>query len=234
MSDKVLIAVQARSTSERLPNKWKVLINGKTVMDRVIDAIQSSASFINNGRGDVEVSTCLVVPDGDEIARKHGHHITIFQGPEDDVLKRYHDAAIRMNCDYIVRITGDCPMIPAFVITKHILIATKHKFDYVTNTREDLRTCPDGHDVEVISRRLLNWCGENATKHFDREHVTTYIKSHMPDWATDANIISYTDDSHLKLSIDTEDDVEFVRTYDHLIQRKIKLAKGRSAGFFRI
>lgn len=234
MTSKVLIAVQARSTSERLPNKWKVLINGQTVMDRVIGAIQSSASYINNGRGDVQAQTCLVVPFGDEIAKKHGHHITVFEGPEDDVLQRYHNASESINCDYVVRITGDCPMIPAFVITKHILTAEKHGFDYVTNTRDNIRTCPDGHDVEVISKRLLRWCHETATAPSDREHVTTFIKSNMPDWATEANIISYTDDSHLKLSIDTSEDVEFVRTYDSLMNRKIKIAKDTAKGFFRI
>lgn len=234
MKSKVLIAVQARSTSTRLPNKWKKMVNGKTVLDRVIDSVQSSANYINNGQGTVEVSTCLVVPYDDPIIMAHGHHIMIFQGPEHDVLTRYHEAAIRVNCDYIVRVTADCPMLPAFVTTKHILTATKHGFDYVTNTREELRTCPDGHDVEVVSKRLLSWCSENAKTEYHREHVTTFIKEHMPDWARDANLISYTDDSHLKLSIDTEEDLEFVRVYDDLINRKIRLAKANSVGFFRI
>lgn len=234
MTKKVVIAIQARSTSQRLPNKWQVLINGSTVLDRVIASVQSSASFINNGKGDVYVSTCLVVPHGDAIAKKHGHHISTFEGSENDVLSRYVDAIRRYDADYIVRITGDCPMIPAFVITKHILCATKHGFDYVTNARPELRTCPDGHDTEVVSRRLMEWCGEHATSDYDKEHVTTYIKSHKPDWAKDANIIGYTDDSHLKLSIDTEEDVEFVRTYDSLISRKIRTAKELSSGFFRI
>jgi len=234
MSSKVLIAVQARSTSTRLPNKWKIDINGSTVMDRVISAIQSSASYINNGRGDVQAQTCLVVPFGDEIVNKHGHKICVFEGPEDDVLSRYWNACNTMGSDYVVRVTGDCPLIPSFVITKHILTAVKHNFDYVTNSREDLRTCPDGHDVEVVSKRLMKWVFDNAVSDYDKEHVTTLIKSDKPGWAKDANLISYTDDSHLKLSIDTQEDVDFVRIYDALIVRKIKIARETSSGFFRI
>jgi spore coat polysaccharide biosynthesis protein SpsF (cytidylyltransferase family) len=232
--DKVLIAVQARTGNTRLPDKGSQLINGKTVSDRVVDAVKSSASYINNGKGNVEAHTCLLVPQGDPMVKKYSHNILTLQGSPDDVLSRYYDAAQKMDVDYIVRITGDCPMIPPFVITKHILCATKHRFDYVTNTREEIRTCPDGHDTEVISRRLIEWCNAHAVKKEDREHVTTYIKRHMPDWARDANIISYTDNSCLKLSIDTEEDLEFVRLYDDLINRKIKSAKNSSPGFFRI
>lgn len=234
MSHNVLIAVQARSTSTRLPGKWKVDINGQTVMQRVINAIKSSANYINNGRGEVEVGTCLVVPEGDPIIKEHGHEIAIFQGPEHDVLTRYHKALSAMDPDWIVRLTADCPLIPAFVITKHILCATKHNYDYVTNTREELRTCPDGHDVEVVSKRLLQWAHETAESAYDREHVTTIIKSKLPPWATDANIVGYTDNSHLKISVDTEEDVEFVRAYDDLLERKFRKAKRMSNGYFRI
>jgi len=231
---KVLIAIQARNGSSRLPGKWNIPINGQTVLERVINQAQSSASFINNGKGDVEASACLVVPTGDPIVKKHGHHITVFQGSETDVLSRYYDACERMGCDFIVRITSDCPMLPAFVITKHILTATKYDFDYVTNTREEIRTCPDGHDVEVISSNLMRWAHETATSDYDREHVTTVIKSQFPSWARDANIISYTDESHLKISIDTPEDLEFITTYDQIIDKKIRIAKQMSAGFFRI
>lgn len=234
MSKKVLIAVQARSTSERLPGKWKVDINGQTVMQRVIQSIKSSASYINNGRGEVEAQTCLVVPYGDLIIKAHGHEISIFQGPEHDVLTRYYNTVKAMDPDYVVRLTADCPMLPAFLITKHILCATKHGFDYVTNTREELRTCPDGHDVEVISKRLLVWAHETATSAYDREHVTTIIKAGLPSWARDANVVGYTDNSHLKISVDTQEDVEFCRTYDALLNEKIKRAKRTSAGFFRV
>jgi spore coat polysaccharide biosynthesis protein SpsF (cytidylyltransferase family) len=204
------------------------------MLERVISSVQSSASYINNGRGEVEAQTCLVVPKGDPIAKTHGHHITIFQGPEHDVLRRYYDAMCAMDPDYIVRITADCPMLPAFVTTKHILSATKHNFDYVTNTREEMRTCPDGHDVEVISKRLMQWAHQAATSDYDREHVTSVIKERLPSWARDANIIGYTDNSHLKISVDTQNDLEFVRTYDEMLNKKIRLAKSKSNGFFRI
>ena len=234
MTTNVLIAVQARSTSTRLPGKWRVMINGHTVMDRVIAAVQSSAHYMNNGKGDIKAQTCLVVPFGDELAKKYGHRMSVIEGSESDVLERYHQAAETMGCDYIVRITGDCSEIPAFVITKHVIKAVDHNFDYMTNTFEDARTCPDGHDVEVISRKLLDHCHKHATTEYDREHVTTFIKREMPHWATVGETVGYTDDSHLKISIDTMEDVEFVRTYDVLLNRKIANVKRRGSGLFRI
>jgi spore coat polysaccharide biosynthesis protein SpsF (cytidylyltransferase family) len=233
MTTKVLIAVQARSGSTRLPGKWKILINGVSVMDRVISAVQSSANYMNNGRGDIHAQTCLVVPFGDEIAKKHGHNITVFEGPEADVLRRYYDAANSMKCDYIVRITGDCPMLPAPVITDHVSCAVRHEIDYLTNAREDTRLAPDGHDVEVISRKLLDWCQQNAFTSDDREHVTTLIKRSPPKWADTSNFGGWVDDSHLKLSIDTQEDVEFVRTYDSIVNRKLTDNRDKYGGVFR-
>jgi spore coat polysaccharide biosynthesis protein SpsF (cytidylyltransferase family) len=211
-----------------------MLINGVSMLDRVIGAAQKSAGYINNGKGNIQAQVCLLTPVDDPIANSYRHKVTTFEGSEEDVLSRYKDACDRMRPDYIVRLTSDCPMLPPFLITKHIIIATNHGFDYTSNVEPSIRTSFDGSDVEVISRKLLDWADKEATEQADREHVTTIIRSVRPDWAKFANLVGYNDNSHLKLSVDEQCDLDFVRAYDELLHRKIKKAKELGEGFFRV
>lgn len=231
---KVVIAIQARSTNTRLPGKCLMDINGIPMLDRVINAAQKSAGYLNNGKGNVSVDTCLLVPFGDEIARSHRHRIATIEGPEHDVLTRYAEALKRFDSDYVVRLTSDCPMIPPFLITKHVLIATNHQFDYTSNVEPEIRTSPDGFDCEVISKKMLQWVDKNALDKHDREHVTTFIREKRPSWGKYANLVGYNDISALKLSVDTHEDLEFVRMYDQVLHEKIEKAKRIGEGFFRI
>lgn len=230
---KVVIGIQARSTSTRLPNKISALINGRSVLDRVLLAAQKCASFINNGKGDIMASVALLVPTGDPIANKYRHKVALFEGSESDVLSRYLMVRQALNPDYMVRITADCPLLIHALITKHIVVACKHNFDYVLNCDPDLRASPDGLDVEVISARLLDWIGQTATTTAEREHVTFRLRSNKPEWARAALIIDRTDQSHLKLSVDTEEDLEFARIYDKQLYEKDQKARAKYDGVFQ-
>ena len=210
MATKVLIGVQARSGSTRLPKKAMALISGKTVLDRVLAACKVSAKYLNASRG-CETRLVLLTPKDDELAREFRTRCDVREGPELDVLERYVEAATHYDADYIVRITGDCPLIPSFVISKLVTLAQVNSYDYVSNVDERFRTTLDGADCEVISRDLLHDTWERATVAADREHVTTLIRRSPPEWAKIGFVCNYFDMSHVKLSVDTEEDLERVR-----------------------
>lgn len=235
MPSNVLIAIQARLNNTRLPGKCRLLIAGVPMLERVITAAKKSSFYINkSGRDDIKVEVCLVVPEGDPLAQEYKNHCPVVQGSESDVLSRYHQAMEIFKPDYVVRLTSDCPLIPPFVITKHIVNAISHGHDYVSNVDPAVRTSPDGWDCEVVSSKLLRWAWENAKEEYDREHVTTIIRSSPPSWASVAHVVGYLDLSHLKLSVDTEEDLFFVRTYYDILTRKINTAKDSASGMFRL
>jgi len=101
-------------------------------------------------------------------------------------------------------------MLPPYVITKHMSIAINNDADYVTNSHPEYHTAPDGHDVEVFSRKMFDWIDEKAITDWDREHVGTYVKERPPKWAKIIHLIGFTDQSATKLSVDTEEDLERV------------------------
>ena len=233
---KVTIGIQARSANTRLPGKCMMPINGVPMIECVLRAAEKSANYVNNSESatKIKVGVCLLTPHDDPIANAYRSKVFTIEGPEHDVLERYGMMLRLTESDYVVRITSDCPLIPSYVITGHIARAVKYQFDYVSNVHEACRTSPDGFDCEVISAKLLKWTLENATSQHDREHVTTLIRSNPPKWCRAAHIVSYTDLSHLKLSVDTEEDMMFVQTYSRILGDKIKEARKTAEGFFRL
>jgi spore coat polysaccharide biosynthesis protein SpsF (cytidylyltransferase family) len=219
----VVIGIQARSTSNRLPGKALELIDGKPMIQHVIDSCSKAARYINNfnHRTRTHVRVAMVVPEGDELARTFRNRCHVIEGPEHDVLARYLMLAKHLEADYLVRITGDCPLIPPYMITKHIKIALVNGYDYLSNVDEEFRLSVDGNDVEVISRRLVVWAGETAKEARDREHVTTIIRRETPSWAKVGHVFGFMDLSNVKLSVDTSEDLERVRAHYQVTKDRI-------------
>lgn len=207
---KVLIGIQARSGSTRLPDKARVLIAGMTMLDRVIENCRIAAPHIQR-RTQSTVEIVVLTPKGDPIVEEFSDRVEVIEGPEHDVLSRYKVAVDKKCPDYIVRITADCPMIPSVNITNLTDLAVNKGYDYISNSDERFRTSIDGEDCEVISRRLFETVAEIAVKPYDREHVTPLIRRSPPDWAIIGLSLNYFDLSDIKLSVDTQEDLDRVR-----------------------
>jgi spore coat polysaccharide biosynthesis protein SpsF len=222
----VVIGIQARSTSERFPRKWAAMLEGKQLLQHTIDSANWCAKYINKHslkprpaghagmipKKRVVVQTVLAIPDGDELATAYRGVVPIISGPEHDVLERYRLVAERLDADYVVRVTGDCPLVPSHLIRKHIITATENGYDYTSNVDEETRTAPDGYDCEVISRRLLDYVAANAHDKYDREHVTPMMRREPPEWATTGNVVPDLALDWIKLSIDTPEDLAFLES----------------------
>jgi spore coat polysaccharide biosynthesis protein SpsF (cytidylyltransferase family) len=145
-----------------------------------------------------------------EVCQRHG--ITCVRGPLDDVLGRFLDA-LPPTCDVVVRLTGDCPLVDPAIVDRHIgaFLSADPEVDYVTNGVR--RTMPDGLDVEVLSRRVLERAGREAIDSADREHVTPWVQRH----ARMLPVVQEVDLSELCWTVDSNRDYEFVAAvYDEL------------------
>jgi spore coat polysaccharide biosynthesis protein SpsF (cytidylyltransferase family) len=225
----VLIAIQARSTSTRLPKKIFEKIGHKRVLDHVIAQAQSAANHINRHTSKIKINCQVAVlyPDNDlELlnAFKHSGAIMI-GGSEDDVLSRYVAAQRLTNANYVVRLTSDCPIILDFIIAKHIHTAAFRSLDYVSNVDEACRFVADGLDVEVLSEAALDWLDKTATLPDDREHVTTLLRRARPCHLRQGLVTMKLDTSHMKMSVDTLEDLERVREYFHRREAKMTVAR---------
>ena len=215
----VLIGIQARSSSTRLPNKAALEVAGKPILQHIVDACSSAAEYLNRNFRQFQalVRVAVLVPAGDPIAEKFRGQIKVleYDVPENDVLSRYALAAREQKADLIVRITADCLFMAPYLVSRHVKAALIQRADYTSNVL--LRTFMEGLDCEVLSRRLLEWLDAAAEDPYDREHVTTLVRKlrqaggdlepHEPH-LTVCHVLDNIDLSHVKTSIDTKEDFD--------------------------
>jgi len=203
----VAIVVQARMSSRRLPGKVLAPLAGEPALARMLERL---ARVTRPHRLVVATS---VEPDDDAVADLVASRgVAVARGPLDDVLARVR-AAVPGGCDTVVRLTGDCPLVDPALVEQHLDVfdRERHRADYVTNALS--RTHPDGLDVEVVSRSILERAHREATDAHDREHVLPWVARH----GRVVHVRQRTDLSALRWTLDTPDDYAFIASvYDAL------------------
>lgn len=205
----VVAIIQARMGSTRLPGKVLLDIDGISMLERVVDRVRR-AQTIN----EVVVATTLDKED-DQVAHLcERNDFQFVRGPNEDVLKRYVQAAKQFGADVVVRITADCPLMDPDVIDKTVANFLEHisEVDFGSNrgAGEIRRTYPIGMDVEVFSLEALERAGAEAHEAYQREHVTPYLYEQPGRFRT-GTIDSGGDFGQLRWTVDTTEDLEFVR-----------------------
>lgn len=200
---KIVVLVQARTDSTRLPGKVLAPIAGRPMIEHVLRrAAQSSA------RDTVLVTS--TEPGDDALATAvRGMGFSVRRGSLNDVLDRYYQAARDLAADVIVRVTGDCPLADPEVIDLCLETFAGGNYDYVSNAYP-APSFPDGLDVEVVSFAALARAWNEARKPSEREHVTPYVWNH-PELFRLGRRASDIDLSHLRWTVDEERDLRFMR-----------------------
>ena len=168
---KYLALIQARCDSSRLPNKVLLPIEGKTVIERVIERVRKSKLV-----DEIMVITSIENSNLPIIEICAKNNIRVFTGSENDVLDRYYQAAKLLNLEYVIRITGDCPLFYGGLLDEDIM-QIEPDTDYMGMMSE---TFADGLDLEIIKFSALKKAWQEAKLQSQREHVTQYI-IHNPE-----------------------------------------------------
>jgi len=199
----IIAVIQARVGATRLPGKVLKKIEGKTVLEHVINRAQVARKIDN-----IVVATTVKKEDLKivQLCAKLG--ISVFCGSENDVLDRYYQAARLFKANHIVRITSDCPLIDPLIIDKVIGLYFKKEADYATNTMPE--TYPDGLDTEVISFKTLKIVWENSRLFSEREHVTPYIRKN-PNIFKIVNLKCEYNLNDKRWTLDEPEDFEFIK-----------------------
>jgi spore coat polysaccharide biosynthesis protein SpsF len=106
----------------------------------------------------------------------------------------------------IMRFTADCPLLDSRLVAMAWRVFEAAGVDYLTTSIT--RTLPRGLDVEIVRTPVLEAIDALATEHH-RTHVTSYIYTHADAF----DVIGLTmqpDLSHLRLTLDTEDDWKLI------------------------
>lgn len=212
--ERTVVIIQARMGSTRLPGKVLKNLMGHTVLWHVVNRVRRA-----RGVDEVVVATSTK-PSDDAIEREaKAAGASCFRGSELDVLDRYYEAATFARASTIVRVTSDCPLYDAEVLSR-MLARWKERnekgrrIDYLSNGIK--RTFPRGLDTEIFSFAALERAHDEATLPEEREHVTLHIYRHPEEFALD-NFENDVDLSTLRWTLDTDDDWRLIETvYERL------------------
>lgn len=201
----IICLIQARMGSTRLPGK---------VLKPVVDNLPSLFVQYERLSPSKKVNKIVVVtsdlPQDDVIENFcNQHQIPVFRGDEQNVLKRFYDAAVLFQAGTIVRVTADCPLHHFKVLDWCIQQFEDNKADYFSNSNEP-PVLEDGWDTEVFSFNALHTAYKEATKNFEKEHVTPYIKNSGKFKCVFQKYIAGNPHSY-KLSMDNENDYKLIQ-----------------------
>lgn len=167
---RVLVVVQARLSSTRLPGKIALDVAGAPMLARQLERIQSAETPF-----EVCVATSREPLDDRVVAIAERAGVRWHRGALHDCLARHASAARETGADVVVKIPSDCPLIDPDIVDRVIgaFLAARGAYDYVSNLRP--ASWPDGNDVEVMSREALERADREATRPIDREHTTPFL-----------------------------------------------------------
>ena len=201
MKETVIAIIQAHMSSTRLPGKIMKPLCGEPALYRMIERVRQSKLL-----DDIVIATSTLPCDDVIIEKCAEWGVHTFRGSDSDVLSRYWGAAQAYPADVYVRMTSDCPLETAEEIDSNIQFFLEHNYRYVSDTPGH-RTYPMGISAEVFSAELLQEAAENATEHYEHEHVTPYMY-----WKQDSvGAIPYKEErGSVRITLDTQEDYEVI------------------------
>jgi len=171
---KVVLILQARMGSTRLPGKSLMPLAGKPMVERIIERVKRCTRVDTIVLATTEKSEddCLA-----DISAKSG--IEVFRGSENDLVDRYYKAALKYRADVIVRLPADNPVVEPAEIDRIIEHHLQSQDDFSANTHNILDNgYPDGLGAEVFTLVKLREVWEKTTDPRNREHPHTFFYEH--------------------------------------------------------
>lgn len=202
------ILLQVRMGSSRLAGKAMMSLCGMRMLFHVVSRLKVA-----------EISGPLVIATSDQptddfiCSFSSSEGVACFRGSEDDVLSRFREASKELDVKYIIRATGDNPLVWEGCIEHLGRVIEEQKCDYITYNH----FMPVGLSLEIFTKEALEIAFNEAKEPNHREHVTSYIYTNKDRfdcvWITPPREL----EGDFRLTVDTTDDYELMKQiYDRL------------------
>jgi spore coat polysaccharide biosynthesis protein SpsF len=197
---KVVILIQARVKSTRLPQKVLLHIEDKLLIEHVIERLKKVT---------IPQATLICTsthPDDRVLIEIAGRHkIGWFAGSEEDVLERFIQAAEKSRADVIVRTTGENPLVDPPYLDRAVREHLERGAEYTS-----VEGLPSGVRAEVIDTPALKKAHQMADNPQKSEYMTLYFREDF------FKVHSIEAEETLKrpqyrLTVDTPQDLELMR-----------------------
>jgi len=171
---KILIILQARTSSSRLPNKvlknfWK----GKSVLEILIDELKEFFLDIP-----IVVATTINSADSRIVDLSKSKDVIVYRGSENNVLSRFVDIVDSSDYTHVIRVCTDNPFLNMSSIKDLIDQLVDLDIDYLSYVNTDGTPVIKTHYglfAEIVSTRALIISNKMQNEQIYQEHVTNYI-----------------------------------------------------------
>lgn len=164
--------IQARMSSTRLPNKVLSDVCGIPLIQHIINRL-SDCKLVNK----IVVATSSEKSDDVLYEYCHENFVNSYRGSLNNVLSRFVAVIERYEPKYVVRVTGDCPLIYPEFIDKQIRILNKTNADLVKTNFDSPLLCGQG----VLSVKAIKKIFERSNDLEDFEHVGSKFMMKNPE-----------------------------------------------------
>jgi spore coat polysaccharide biosynthesis protein SpsF len=164
---RVVVTIEGRIASTRLPGKILYPLAGHPMMEQIVRRTRRAARVH-------EVVIATTDSAADQVVADLGERIgcRVHRGPVEDISERILGAA--GDADIIVQITGDCPLVDPALIDHAVDLLQAAGADYVSNS---LHACtyPIGFDVRAFTTTALRKSMDLSDDPIDRVHGSYFI-----------------------------------------------------------
>jgi spore coat polysaccharide biosynthesis protein SpsF len=222
---RVVLIIQARMGSTRLPGKSMMPLAGAPLVSRILERVKRCRRIDD---------IVLAIPDtpGDRVLEPLGREagVQVFAGSENDLVERYYQAALRSRADIVGRLPADnATPEPAEIdrIADHHRALGGRGFSSNLSVIDD-NGYPDGIGAEMFDFSLLAEARERHTDPVQREHVHRNFFDYAapravdPAWCPISTVQCPKEFRRpdLVLDVNTQAQYEFMRElYDYLYPR---------------
>ena len=190
MTNSFVIIVPARSGSTRLPNKPLAMINGRSVISRIIDLANSS-----------NASNVYIATDSDEIkdhCESHGANVVITSSNHISGMDRVAEAAKILDLPPeipILNLQGDEPFMPLQIINQlPLMLSTDTPISTACIKFSDEMDFSNPHEVKVV--RSLS----KKAMYFSRSIIPNSFTAEYKNYLKHLGIYAYTNETLQHLS----------------------------------
>jgi spore coat polysaccharide biosynthesis protein SpsF len=182
MTKRVVLIIQARMGSARLPGKSMMDLAGVPLVGRILERVKRCTRVDD---------IVLAIPKTDEnqVLAELGqaYAVRVYVGSEHDVLERYYQAACLYQADFVVRLPADNvtpePAEIDRIITHHLSLNRKGFSSNLTEIHHS--GYPDGIGAEIFDFSLLEEARDRNLDVQQREHVHLNFFDYATQMAVD-------------------------------------------------
>jgi len=168
-SNSLVLVIQARSNSSRLPGKIKKKLCGITIIERILQRVKTIKKISK-----IIIATTKRKDDNFLVNIAKKHNVKIFRGSANNCVDRYYNAVKNLNAKHILRLPADNPFPEPSEYNRIINYHLKSKNDFSSNIINFMKNgYPDGIGVEIFTFKSLEKIWKSRKTREEKEHLAT-------------------------------------------------------------